>query len=63
MRRHEELEDSSYPGRHDRSSLLQDVSAVSRGQVLIADPFTVAPRVFFKQDSADNETRKAHDIL
>lgn len=49
MRRHEELEDSSYPGRHDHSSFLQDVSAVSRGQVLIADPFTVAPCIFLSR--------------
>lgn len=47
MRMHEELGDPFCPGRHDHSSLLQDASAGSRGQVLIADPFTVAPSFFY----------------
>lgn len=61
MQRREELKDFFYPGRHDHSSLLQDVSAASRGQVLIADLFTVAP-CFLQQDSAEYETHKAPDI-
>lgn len=61
MQRHEELKDFFYPGRHNHSSLLQDFSAASRGQVLITDLFTAAP-CFLQQDSAAYATHKDPDI-